>query len=86
MTLRVGLLGAGRIGKVHPGAVAANPGATLVAVADALPAAAEAVAAPAGAAVRTIDDIIHGADVDTVLITTPTDMHADLIERAARAG
>ena len=37
MTLKFGLLGAGRIGKVHAGAVAATAGAELVAVADAIP-------------------------------------------------
>jgi myo-inositol 2-dehydrogenase / D-chiro-inositol 1-dehydrogenase len=86
MTLRIGLLGAGRIGKVHAGAVAATAGASLVAVADALPAAAKAVADPSGARVSTIDEIIAADDIDAVLITTPTDMHADLIERAAKAG
>ena len=44
MRLRFGLLGAGRIGKVHAGAVAATAGAKLVAVADAVPEAAEAIA------------------------------------------
>jgi myo-inositol 2-dehydrogenase / D-chiro-inositol 1-dehydrogenase len=86
MTLRIGLLGAGRIGKVHAGAVASTPGATLVAVADVIPAAAKAVADPAGARVGTIEEIIAAEDIDAVLITTPTDMHADLIERAAKAG
>ena len=86
MTLRIGLLGAGRIGKVHAGAVASTAGAQLVAVADALPAAAKAVAQPAGARVSTIDEIIAADDIDAVLITTPTDMHSDLIERAAKAG
>lgn len=86
MTLRIGLLGAGRIGKVHAGAVASTAGAQLVAVADALPAAAKAVAEPAGARVSTIDEIIAADDIDAVLITTPTDMHSDLIERAAKAG
>jgi myo-inositol 2-dehydrogenase / D-chiro-inositol 1-dehydrogenase len=86
MTLRIGLLGAGRIGKVHAGAVASTAGATLVAVADALPAAAKAVADPSGARVSSIDEIIAADDIDAVLITTPTDMHADLIERAAKAG
>lgn len=86
MTVRLGLLGAGRIGKVHAGAIASTAGATLVAVADAVPAAAEAVAASTGAAVRSIDAIMDAKDIDGVLITTPTDMHADLIERAARAG
>jgi myo-inositol 2-dehydrogenase / D-chiro-inositol 1-dehydrogenase len=86
MSLRIGLLGAGRIGKVHAGAVGATVGATLVAVADAIPAAAKAVAGPAGARIATIESIIAADDIDAVLITTPTDMHADLIEQAARAG
>ncbi|RBP05755.1 myo-inositol 2-dehydrogenase [Roseiarcus fermentans] len=86
MTLKFGLLGAGRIGKVHAGAVAANAGAKLVAVADALPEAAEAIAASSGAQVRTVEAIMTARDVDAVLITTPTDMHADMIEQAARAG
>eukprot|EP01036_Dinobryon_divergens_P020313 gene20313-27842_t len=36
MTIRFALLGAGRIGKVHAKAITANPGARLVAVADAV--------------------------------------------------
>ncbi|MBH0236627.1 inositol 2-dehydrogenase [Methylobrevis albus] len=84
--LRLGLLGAGRIGKVHAGAIAATPGAILVAVADAVPAAAEALATAAGAEVRDVDAIMAATDIDAVLITTPTDMHATMIEQAARAG
>jgi myo-inositol 2-dehydrogenase/D-chiro-inositol 1-dehydrogenase len=57
MTVNFGLLGAGRIGKVHAKAITDNPGARLAAVADALPLAAEAVAAPYEAEVRTIDAI-----------------------------
>ena len=86
MTLKFGLLGAGRIGKVHAGAVAANPGAKLAAVADALPEAAEAIAKTSGAEVRTVEAIMNASDIDAVLITTPTDMHAGMIEQAARAG
>jgi len=86
MTVRIGLLGAGRIGRVHAGAIMATTGASLAAVADALPAAAEAIAGPAGVPVRSIEAIVHAADIDAVVITTPTDMHADLIEMAARAG
>jgi myo-inositol 2-dehydrogenase / D-chiro-inositol 1-dehydrogenase len=86
MSVRLGLLGAGRIGKVHAGAIASIPEAKLVAVADALPEAAAGVAKAHGADVRSIDDIINAKDIDAVLITTPTDMHADMIEQAARAG
>ena len=36
MTVKFGLLGAGRIGKVHAKAITADANATLVAVADAV--------------------------------------------------
>jgi myo-inositol 2-dehydrogenase/D-chiro-inositol 1-dehydrogenase len=84
--IRIGLLGAGRIGRIHGGNVAANPRATLVAVADALPEAARSLAEGTGARVASIDEIIADKDIDAVVIGTPTDTHADLIERAVRAG
>ncbi len=86
MTVRFGLLGAGRIGKVHAKAVSGNPDAVLVAVADAFSAAAEAIAKAYGCEVRTIEAIEAASDIDAVVICTPTDTHADLIERFARAG
>jgi len=86
MTIRFGLLGAGRIGKVHAKAITADSNARLVAVADAFPAAAQAIADQYGCAIRSIDDILAAADIDAVVICTPTDTHADLIERFARAG
>ena len=86
MTIRFGLLGAGRIGKVHAKAITADSNARLVAVADAVPAAAQAVADQYGCAVRSIDGILASKDIDAVVICTPTDTHADLIEAFARAG
>jgi myo-inositol 2-dehydrogenase / D-chiro-inositol 1-dehydrogenase len=86
MTVNFALLGAGRIGKVHARAIRGNPDATLVAVADAMPAAAAALAAEHGAKVATIDAIAADAQVDAVVICTPTDTHADLIEQFTRAG
>ena len=86
MTLRFGLLGAGRIGKVHAKAVSADANAVLVAVADAMPAAAEAIAKQYGCEVRTIEAILAAKDIDAVVICTPTDTHADLIEKFVKAG
>ncbi|MGL6211855.1 MAG: inositol 2-dehydrogenase [Paracoccaceae bacterium] len=86
MAVRFGVLGAGRIGRVHAKAIHADSDAELVAVADAMPAAAEAVAAQYGCAVRSIEEILVSADIDAVVICTPTDTHADLIEAFARAG
>jgi myo-inositol 2-dehydrogenase/D-chiro-inositol 1-dehydrogenase len=86
MTLRFGVLGAGRIGRVHARAIAVTEGARLVAVADPVAAAADAVAKAYGCDIRSIDQIEAAKDIDAVVICTPTDTHADLIERFARAG
>ncbi len=82
----IALLGCGRIGQVHAKAIARTPGASLVAVADAMAPAATRLAAQYGAEMRDIDAIEAAADVDAVVICTPTDTHADLIERFSRAG
>lgn len=86
MTLRFAILGAGRIGQVHARAVASTPGARLVAIADPVVAAAGKLRDAHGGDVRTIDQIEAAGDVDAVVICTPTDTHADLIERFCRAG
>jgi myo-inositol 2-dehydrogenase/D-chiro-inositol 1-dehydrogenase len=86
MTIRFAVLGAGRIGQVHARAISSTDGATLVAVADPIAAAAQAAQAKFGGDIREIDTIMTSEDVDAVVICTPTDTHADLIEQAARAG
>ncbi|GGB33606.1 inositol 2-dehydrogenase [Roseibium aquae] len=86
MTLKVALLGAGRIGKVHAKAVATTDDVELVAVADAFEEAATALATAYGARVASVADIEDAQDVDAVIICTPTDTHADLIESFARVG
>ena len=83
---RIALLGAGRIGRVHARAVGATPGARLVAVSDPVTGAADEIAAAHGAEVRSVEAVEASDDVDAVLVCTPTDTHADLIERFARAG
>ncbi|KPP87943.1 MAG: myo-inositol 2-dehydrogenase / D-chiro-inositol 1-dehydrogenase [Rhodobacteraceae bacterium HLUCCA08] len=86
MSVNFAVLGAGRIGQVHARAVASVDGARLVAVSDPVAEAAQAVADRFGCDIRSIDAIAAGDDVDAVVICTPTDTHADLIEQFARAG
>ena len=86
MTVRFAVLGAGRIGQVHADAIASVPGAVLVAVTDAMPAAAQAVADKHGCEIRDMAQIEAASDIDAVVICTPTDTHADLIERFVKAG
>ncbi len=84
--MRFAVLGAGRIGQVHSDALAGVKGAKLVAIADPVAEAARSVQDRHGCDIRTIDEIAGSVDVDAVLICTPTDTHADLIEQFARAG
>jgi len=78
--MRIGLLGAGRIGQIHARSAAAHKIANLVAVTDVDAKAAAAIAAETGATVaKSTSDIIVDKNIDAVLICTPTDTHADLI-------
>ena len=84
--VRFGVLGAGRIGKVHARSLHESGRASVAYVADAVAEAASALAGSVGAKVASVDEVIAAKDVDAILIATPTDTHADLIEQAARAG
>ena len=83
---RIALLGAGRIGQVHARAVSFVQAAKLVAVADPVTKNAKLVQDQYDCDIRTINQILLSDDVDGVVICTPTDTHADLIERFAKAG
>ncbi len=78
--LRFGVLGAGRIGKVHARTIAASGKAKVAYLADAMPKAAEDLAAEVGASVASVEDIIKASDVDAILIATPTPFHAEQID------
>jgi myo-inositol 2-dehydrogenase/D-chiro-inositol 1-dehydrogenase len=83
-TVGVGVIGVGRIGRMHADLLNRQvAGATLAAVHDAVPAAAESADARAYAAV---DELLADPDVDAVAICSSTETHADLIVAAARTG
>ncbi|MEL6550126.1 MAG: inositol 2-dehydrogenase [Pseudomonadota bacterium] len=84
--LRVGLLGAGRIGAVHAAAITRHVGSELVAISDFHPEVADRLASEHQAASRSTEEIISDPDIDAVLIATSTDTHSDLIEAATAAG
>jgi myo-inositol 2-dehydrogenase/D-chiro-inositol 1-dehydrogenase len=86
MTVRFAILGAGRIGLVHAQALKDVAGAELIAIAEPFEEAAKAAQARFGGDLRSIDEIAASDDVDAVVICTPTDTHADLIEQFAKAG
>lgn len=84
--LKIGLLGAGRIGRVHAVNIANHSRSELVAVSDVNEEAARSLAATYGAKAISSDEILADPSVDAVLIATSTDTHSDLIEKAAAAG
>jgi myo-inositol 2-dehydrogenase / D-chiro-inositol 1-dehydrogenase len=84
--IRFGVIGAGRIGKVHARTIATNPKAKLAYIADAMPKAAADLAGAYGAQVASVDDIMKAKDVDAVLIGSPTGFHAEQIQAAANNG
>jgi myo-inositol 2-dehydrogenase/D-chiro-inositol 1-dehydrogenase len=87
--LNIGIIGAGRIGRVHAESIAFRlPEASVLAITDVNRQAANDVAARCRIArvVDSADEILSDSAIDAVLICSSTNTHADLIERAAAAG
>jgi myo-inositol 2-dehydrogenase / D-chiro-inositol 1-dehydrogenase len=88
MSLGIGVLGAGRIGRVHAGFLAGRvTGASLAGVYDVRPDSALALADELGVpAFESVEGMLAEPAVDAVAICSSTDTHAELATAAARAG
>ncbi len=87
--INVGLIGAGRIGRVHAEHLAYRvPGANLVAVADVFEEAAKKVAADFQIpdAYQDHRRIMEDETIEAIVICSSTDTHSQMIEEAAAAG
>jgi myo-inositol 2-dehydrogenase/D-chiro-inositol 1-dehydrogenase len=88
-TINIGVVGAGRIGRVHAqNLVYRIPAATVVAVSDIFVEAAERLAAELGipGVYQDYRRALEDKSIDAVLICSSTDTHAQIIEEAAEAG
>jgi len=87
--IRLGLIGAGRMGSFHAQTAARHiPGACLGAIADPVPGQAARLAAQLGVA-RVYTDpqqLLDDPEIDAVLIAAPARSHAELVISAARTG
>ena len=85
----VGIIGAGRIGKVHAATVAYRiPTARILAIADVNGEAARQVAAQFGIP-TTVDDpavVLENKDIDAVLVCSSTDTHAKFTVAGSEGG
>lgn len=83
---RLGLVGAGRMGRTHLRALSGNATVSVTSVAEpveALRAEAEATFGVAGFA--SLDAMLAAGDLDGVLIVTPSDTHVEVIAAVAEA-
>jgi len=87
--LKLGIIGAGRIGKVHTATLVQSvPSAVVVALADINPDSANELANTFGipAVFKNYMDVINHPEVEAIVICSPTDTHAKYIIDAAKAG
>jgi len=88
-TIRIGVIGAGRIGTVHAQTLCWRiPDARVSVIADPNLAAAQKLASELGVprAVADHREVLDDREIDAVLICSSTDTHARLVTEAAQAG
>ncbi len=83
--MKVGLLGAGRIGALHAGVLARDPAVDVILVGDVDPHRSEVVAAEVGGEAGPIEAVMSSGP-DAVVIAASTQAHASLIRAAVEAG
>jgi myo-inositol 2-dehydrogenase/D-chiro-inositol 1-dehydrogenase len=86
VSMRIGLAGAGRIGSMHAGVLAALEPVETVVVADVDPARAAAVAGAVGGEACGRVDALFDLGLDALVVASSTDSHAGLVIAAVAAG
>jgi inosose dehydratase len=84
--MRIGLAGAGRIGSMHAGVLAAMEPVETVVVADVDPARSAAVADVVGGEACACVESLFDSCVDALVVASSTDSHAGLVMAAVAAG
>ena len=85
--IKIGVLGAGRQGAFHALNIAFKiPNAQLAAVADPFPTALKRLSIEGVKLTTDFNDIFSDPEINGVVIATPTDLHEEMIIKAANAG
>jgi myo-inositol 2-dehydrogenase/D-chiro-inositol 1-dehydrogenase len=83
---RFGLIGAGRMGRTHLRALAGSELVAVTAIAEVSEQARRAVAGSGAEVYPAVGQMLDRASVDGILITAPTDQHAQIVAEAAARG
>ena len=83
---RLGLIGAGRMGRTHLRALAGSKTIAVAAVVEPVEAARSAIAATGLTVFEDVAQLLDAGAVDGVLIAAPSDRHLELVELVAAAG
>ena len=84
--IAIGVIGAGRIGKIHAANLYRHPDADLRCIVDVSEVAASELAAACSTQTGSLDALLGDDLIDAVVIASSTDTHADLVCAAAQAG
>ncbi|OPH56322.1 inositol 2-dehydrogenase [Paenibacillus ferrarius] len=88
-TIQIGIIGAGRIGKIHADNLLRLPQVNIVAVSDLFAGPeleAWAAARQIGLVTKDSKELIEHPEIDAIFICSSTDTHVPLIQQAAEAG
>ena len=89
MTIKMGIIGAGRIGRIHADTLTTRiPNARVLAIADISAESARSAAGQYGIADYTTDpaELIDSSEIDAIAICSSTDTHTRFIVESAQAG
>ena len=84
--LRLGLAGAGRMGRNHLRALASSTQVKVTAIAEPLESARRSLPSTDAAVYADLDDMLDSAAIDAVLVCVPSDLHLSTVRRLVDAG
>ena len=85
-SFRLGLIGAGRMGRTHLRALAGSGQVAVTAIAEVSAPGRDALASSGAALYPAVGPMLDGAAIDGVLITAPSDQHAQIVAEVAARG
>ncbi len=83
---RIGLIGAGRMGRTHLTAIGESSLVAVGAIAEPDPTARAEIAAAGLPVFASVAEMLAGADLDGALIAVPTDRHVEVLAEVMAAG